>query len=447
MWPAAAAGPAPSPDRLLLAKPPDVRDHDGHGGSKQQDGDGAGAAEVAGREHLLVHPVGNHFGVEVAVRHDIHDIERLQRKDHHRRRHDGDGGAEGGEDEPSEDLPFGGTIHPRRFQQLGRDALQRRREDDQAKTRPHPHAHRDERKVVGEQVHQPGHRAEPREERREGGIQDPDLRRAGRAELVHELPDHARRHEGDRHGQKDDRLGRGLVPDPVREHGQQQAGAHREPREAHQPEEIVAKRNEHLAVGERENIIPHSHEGGGSGAQDTEVDGIHRRIDQECGEEGHSRRGIMIHRPVGGLAAALDPVMQAAGGTWVAWGSGDADFEVADEHGHVRVPPRAPAYTLRRVPLSDDEVDGFYYGYANQALWPLCHLATQHARFRQQHWEAYQAVNRRFATATLAEVAGDAIVWVHDYHLTLCPRYLRQGRPQVFVMTFWHIPSPAWDVV
>src|SRR5438034_1395295 len=163
-------------------------------------------------------------------------------------------------------------------------------------------------------------------------------------------------------------------------------------------------------------------------------------------EHRHSRRGIMIHRPVGGLAAALDPVMQAAGGTWVAWGSGDADFEVADEHGHVRVPPRAPAYTLRRVPLSDDEVDGFYYGYANQALWPLCHLATQHARFRQQHWEAYQAVNRRFAAATLAEVAGDAIVWVHDYHLTLCPRYLRQGRPDVFVMTFWHIPWPAWDV-
>src|SRR5438309_3085790 len=163
-------------------------------------------------------------------------------------------------------------------------------------------------------------------------------------------------------------------------------------------------------------------------------------------EHRHSRRGIMIHRPVGGLAAALDPLMQAAGGTWVAWGSGDADFEVADEHGLVRVPPRAPGYTLRRVPLSDDEVDGFYYGYANQALWPLCHLATQHARFRQQHWEAYQAVNRRFAAATLAEVAGDAIVWVHDYHLTLCPRYLRQGRPQVFVMTFWHIPWPAWDV-
>jgi len=163
-------------------------------------------------------------------------------------------------------------------------------------------------------------------------------------------------------------------------------------------------------------------------------------------EHRRSRRGIMVHRPAGGLAAALDPVLQTVGGTWVAWGSGDADFDVTDAEGHVRVPPQTPAYTLRRVRLTDEEVDGFYYGYANQALWPLCHLAIQHARFRQQHWEAYQAANQRFADATLAEVRDDTLVWVHDYHLALCPRYLRQGRPDLFVMTFWHIPWPAWDV-
>lgn len=163
-------------------------------------------------------------------------------------------------------------------------------------------------------------------------------------------------------------------------------------------------------------------------------------------EHRRSRRGIMVHRPAGGMAAALDPVLQAVGGTWVAWGSGDADFDVADDDGRVRVPPQAPAYTLRRVRLPDEEVDGFYYGYANQALWPLCHLATQHARFRPQHWDAYQAANRRFADATLAEARDDAIVWVHDYHLALCPRYLRVRRPDLFVMSFWHIPWPAWDV-
>lgn len=163
-------------------------------------------------------------------------------------------------------------------------------------------------------------------------------------------------------------------------------------------------------------------------------------------EHRHSRRGIMVHRPAGGLAAALDPVLQAAGGTWVAWGSGDADFEVADDAGHVRVPPHEPAYVLRRVRLPDDEVDGFYYGYANQALWPLCHMAMEYARFRQPHWEAYQAANRRFADATLAEARDDALVWVHDYHLALCPRYLRRQRSDLFVMSFWHIPWPAWDV-
>src|SRR5574337_1248320 len=163
-------------------------------------------------------------------------------------------------------------------------------------------------------------------------------------------------------------------------------------------------------------------------------------------EHRHSGRGIMVHRPASGLAAALDPVLQAVGGTWVAWGSGDADFEVTDGAGHAQVPPQAPAYTVRRVRLPDAEVRGYYYGYANQALWPLCHMATQHVRFELSHWEAYVAANRRFAAATLAEVNAEAIVWVHDYHLALCPRYLRQGRPDLFVMSFWHIPWPQWEV-
>ncbi|HEX4840892.1 MAG TPA: bifunctional alpha,alpha-trehalose-phosphate synthase (UDP-forming)/trehalose-phosphatase [bacterium] len=163
-------------------------------------------------------------------------------------------------------------------------------------------------------------------------------------------------------------------------------------------------------------------------------------------EHRHSGRGIMVHRPASGLAAALDPVLQAVGGTWVAWGSGDADFEVADHAGHVQVPPQARAYTLRRVRLPDAEVRGYYYGYANQALWPLCHMATQHVRFELSHWETYVAANRRFADATLAEVSPEAIVWVHDYHLALCPRYVRQEKPDLFVMSFWHIPWPQWEV-
>jgi trehalose 6-phosphate synthase/phosphatase len=163
-------------------------------------------------------------------------------------------------------------------------------------------------------------------------------------------------------------------------------------------------------------------------------------------EHRHSGRGIMVHRPASGLAAALDPVLQAVGGTWVAWGSGDADFEVTDHAGHLLVPPQVSAYTLRRVELPDAEVRGYYFGYANQALWPLCHMAPQHVRFEPSQWEAYVAANHRFADATLSEVSAGAIVWVHDYHLALCPRYLRHGRPDLFVMSFWHIPWPEWKV-
>lgn len=157
-------------------------------------------------------------------------------------------------------------------------------------------------------------------------------------------------------------------------------------------------------------------------------------------------RGLEVERPSGGLVAALDPVLQATGGVWVAWGSGDADFDVVDAQDCVRVPPDAPRYTLRRVRLTREEVERFYHGYSNQSLWPLFHLATDKARFLQRHWIAYQTANQRFAEATLEMIGADAVVWIHDYHLALCPRYLRQARPEVFMMHFWHIPWPAWDV-
>jgi len=158
------------------------------------------------------------------------------------------------------------------------------------------------------------------------------------------------------------------------------------------------------------------------------------------------RRGLEVESPVGGLVAALDPVLQATGGVWIAWGSGEADFEVVDADDRIQVPPEAPRYTLRRVRLTSDEVEQFYRGYANQSIWPLFHLAVEKARFVRRNWTAYQTVNRRFADATLSMVSGDAVVWTHDYHLTLCPLYLRRERPDLFLSHFWHIPWPAWDV-
>jgi trehalose 6-phosphate synthase len=156
---------------------------------------------------------------------------------------------------------------------------------------------------------------------------------------------------------------------------------------------------------------------------------------------------VRCMKPASGLTTALDPVMQACGGTWVAHGSGDADRAVADQRGRVAVPPEVPAYTLRRVWLSKEEEQGYYYGLANEALWPLCHAAYTRPCFNPGDWEQYQRVNQKFADAVLDEVAGEpAVVFVQDYHFALLPRLLKNVRPDLVVLQFWHIPWPNPEV-
>jgi len=148
-------------------------------------------------------------------------------------------------------------------------------------------------------------------------------------------------------------------------------------------------------------------------------------------------------RPASGLVTALDPVMRAWGGTWVAHGSGNADRQSADVNGRVRVPPDNPSYTLRRVWLSAEEEHGYYYGAANSGIWPLCHIAYARPEFNESDWDAYSRVNRLFAQTVLEEIgAGPAIVFVQDYHFALLPRFIKDARPDVVVCQFWHIPWP-----
>lgn len=160
-----------------------------------------------------------------------------------------------------------------------------------------------------------------------------------------------------------------------------------------------------------------------------------------------SGEGTRWSRAAGGLTSALDPVMQACHGTWVAWGSGNADHETVDAQDRVRVPPNNPQYTLRRIWLSEPQVRNFYYGLANSALWPLCHLQLERATFKPLHWRHYQEVNEIYAAATAEECAGGpATVWVQDYQLALCPQYLRRHNPELSIMQFWHTPWPPWEV-
>jgi trehalose 6-phosphate synthase len=161
---------------------------------------------------------------------------------------------------------------------------------------------------------------------------------------------------------------------------------------------------------------------------------------------GYGDGEVTVSRPAGGLTAALDPVMQSLGGTWVAWGSGDADFAVADREGRVEVPPEDSAYELRRVPLTARQVEEYYLGYSNQVLWPLAHGMPTRATFDDAFWTRYREVNDQFADAVVGEICGrDAVVWFHDYHLALAPRAVRAARPDAFLMQFWHIPWPSWS--
>jgi trehalose 6-phosphate synthase len=160
----------------------------------------------------------------------------------------------------------------------------------------------------------------------------------------------------------------------------------------------------------------------------------------------HTRRGKAIEWvvPASGLVTALEPVMRASEGLWVAHGSGDADALTVDAHDRVRVPPDDPVYTLKRVWLTKEEEEGYYYGFANEGLWPLCHIAHTRPVFRSDDWAAYQSANAKFAAAVLREIedSPDPVVLIQDYHFALLPRMIKTARPDARVGLFWHIPWP-----
>src|SRR5580658_574233 len=160
----------------------------------------------------------------------------------------------------------------------------------------------------------------------------------------------------------------------------------------------------------------------------------------------HQREGktLEVVVPPSGLVTALEPVLNACDGTWIAHGSGNADAEVVDAADRLRVPPQDPHYTLRRVWLNKEEEEGYYYGFANEGLWPLCHIAHTRPLFRASDWQYYQDVNRKFASAVLEEIENvrNPVVLVQDYHFALLPRLIKEQRPDARVAIFWHIPWP-----
>lgn len=160
----------------------------------------------------------------------------------------------------------------------------------------------------------------------------------------------------------------------------------------------------------------------------------------------HNRQpdgSVRVLHPASGLVSALEPVMRACSGVWVAHGAGSADRETADARGRVRVPPGEDSYSIRRVWLSAEEEQGYYYGFANEGLWPLCHVAHNRPIFRVDDWRHYREVNQKFVNAVCDEAeADDPVILVQDYHFALAPRMLRERLPRATILTFWHIPWP-----
>ena len=160
----------------------------------------------------------------------------------------------------------------------------------------------------------------------------------------------------------------------------------------------------------------------------------------------HTRKGrtISYYVPAGGMVTAIEPIMKACGGMWIAQGSGDGDKLTVDQNDKLRVPPDEPKYTLKRIWLTEKEEAGYYYGFSNGGLWPLCHIAYTRPTFKKEDWEEYKKVNGKFAQTILSEIKniGRPIVLIQDFQLALVPRMIKNSRPDASVGIFWHIPWP-----
>ena len=155
---------------------------------------------------------------------------------------------------------------------------------------------------------------------------------------------------------------------------------------------------------------------------------------------------IVVQRPASGLVTGIEPILRASGGTWIAHGSGSADFTQTDRMGRLAVPPDAPEYSLRRLWIEEETYERYYSGFANEGLWPLCHIAHTQPYFRAADWTAYQAVNETFAHAAVEEMSADGLLLIQDYHFALVPKLVRDRAPHVVTSLFWHIPWPNSEV-
>lgn len=157
---------------------------------------------------------------------------------------------------------------------------------------------------------------------------------------------------------------------------------------------------------------------------------------------------IELTKSAGGVHVLIDSVLKETGGTVVAMASGEADKEVVDADSRCVIKTGNRNYTLKRIFLDKNEFDGFYYGFANQTLWPLFHVVFVKPVFNRAWWDTYVSVNRIFAENIIRELKSteEAVIWINDYHLALVPKMLHEVNPRLAIGTFWHIPWPTHEI-
>ena len=158
----------------------------------------------------------------------------------------------------------------------------------------------------------------------------------------------------------------------------------------------------------------------------------------------HAGKEIKCIVPASGMVTAMEPILKACGGLWIASGSGDADKETVDKNDKVQVPPYENKYTLRRIWLTKQQEEHYYYGFSNEGLWPLCHISHTRPVFRKEDWDYYREVNEMYAKAVLEEIKNEdePFILVQDYHFALLPKLIKEQKPDAKVAIFWHIPWP-----
>jgi trehalose 6-phosphate synthase/phosphatase len=147
---------------------------------------------------------------------------------------------------------------------------------------------------------------------------------------------------------------------------------------------------------------------------------------------------------VGGLATGMKSVHSGGDSLWIGW-SGLTDEEIPKEL-VPKIDKALAEHGSSKVNLTEEEVNGFYFGFSNRTIWPLFHYFLEYAEFELDSWLTYKSVNQKFADAIIEKAGEEDTIWIHDYQLMLVPKMVRAMRPNLSIGFFLHIPFPSYEI-